>query len=241
MDDSDYRAFLDYVFEGYVRIDGDETSHISPYSSLYQSLRRSYKFINAMDTVPEDVYGVLRAERIRQLLSDISRDFIATNRILDKTGFQDALDAHYDELVEGLALKHFPAEDFRILEDLGSRNPQRDLRAVIFLLKARKDWNRGEQTRIRSQLSRIEEQLKEERVKISKGSEIPVEARKNRRWFKGLGQIAQGAALSVANVALAAGWTGFSVSVETQSWGALVSVTTGVGMVSSGAGDLRGE
>ena len=62
-----------------------------------------------------------------------------------------------------------------------------------------------------------------------------------RRWFKGLGQVAQGIALSTANIGLAAGAFKFQVSEETQTWGCLISVTTGVGTAMKGAGDLRGE
>ncbi|HEY6250872.1 MAG TPA: hypothetical protein VI685_13005, partial [Candidatus Angelobacter sp.] len=65
--------------------------------------------------------------------------------------------------------------------------------------------------------------------------------KKSRRWFKGLGQIAQGASLSIANVALAVGILKFPVSPETQTWGAVASVATGVATVLSGIGDLRGE
>lgn len=65
--------------------------------------------------------------------------------------------------------------------------------------------------------------------------------RKQPRIFKGLGQIVQGAAMTVADVGLAVGAFHFPVSPETQSWGALASVTAGVGTVMNGVGDLRGE
>jgi hypothetical protein len=68
--------------------------------------------------------------------------------------------------------------------------------------------------------------------------EIP---KKPRRWFKALGQIAQGTAISIANVALAIGALKFPVSPETQTWGAMASVATGIGTVLSGVGDLRNE
>jgi hypothetical protein len=65
--------------------------------------------------------------------------------------------------------------------------------------------------------------------------------KKSRRWFKGVGQIAQGSALSIADVALAIGVLKLPVSAETQTWGALASVTTGIGTVLNGLGDLRNE
>jgi len=63
--------------------------------------------------------------------------------------------------------------------------------------------------------------------------------KKSRRWFKGVGQVAQGSALSIANVALAIGVLKLPVSAETQTWGAIASVATGIGTVLNGVGDLR--
>jgi hypothetical protein len=65
--------------------------------------------------------------------------------------------------------------------------------------------------------------------------------KKSRRWFKGVGQIAQGSALSIADVALAIGVLHLPVSPETQSWGAIASVATGIGTILNGVGDLRNE
>ena len=78
-------------------------------------------------------------------------------------------------------------------------------------------------------------------VKASEGETNDAAPKKPRRWFKGLGQISQGAALSIANVALALGTLKFPVSPETQTWGAMASVATGIGTVLSGIGDLRNE
>jgi hypothetical protein len=74
----------------------------------------------------------------------------------------------------------------------------------------------------------------------SKSTELRT-ARQPPRWLKGLGQIAQGLAMSTANVGLSLGILNLPVSPETQTWGSIVSVTAGVGMVISGSGDLRGE
>jgi hypothetical protein len=43
--------------------------------------------------------------------------------------------------------------------------------------------------------------------------------KKTRRWFKGLGQIGQGSALTIANVGVAASIFHLPVSPETQTWG----------------------
>jgi hypothetical protein len=65
--------------------------------------------------------------------------------------------------------------------------------------------------------------------------------KKSRRWFKGLGQISQGTALSIADIGLAISVLKLPVSPEAQTWGAIVSVITGIGTVLNGIGDLRNE
>jgi hypothetical protein len=56
-----------------------------------------------------------------------------------------------------------------------------------------------------------------------------------------LGKIGRGAGISIGDVCLAAGILKFPVSLETQTWGAIVSATTGVAMIMDGIGELRGE
>lgn len=65
--------------------------------------------------------------------------------------------------------------------------------------------------------------------------------RKHRRWWKGLGQIAEGAALAVADVGIAVGAFKLPVSPETQTYGLVVSAAAGMGKIMNGLGDLRGE
>ena len=64
---------------------------------------------------------------------------------------------------------------------------------------------------------------------------------KERRWWKGLGQVVQGASIAVADVGMAVGAFKFPVSPETQTYGAVVSVAAGVGTIMNGVGDLWGE
>lgn len=87
-------------------------------------------------------------------------------------------------------------------------------------------------------LSKAKDQFKEQDDKEVTKEELP---KKSRRWFKGLGQIGRGAALSIGDIALAVGTLHLPVSPETQTWGSLVSATTGIGMIFNGIGELRNE
>lgn len=247
MTNDDYRAFLSYLFDKYARPRLYRATHYlkgpggSEFAYEFERMRRTVhlaRFIQAQD---DDPYSTFRPERLREAVYDVSNELRHTNHLLDETGFLDALDAHYDDIVGGLAAEHFPAEELRMLKALGSDDPERDVKALIFILKTTRASFSGERTQVKSQLSRVEEQISAEADAMRGDGDVPQDARKPRRWFKGLGQIAQGAALSLADVGLAIGVVHFPVSAETQTWGSLVSVTTGVGMVLAGAGDLRGE
>ena len=251
MNDDDYHAFLGYVFDTHVRPRLNRASnhlHHGPMGSefAYELERMRHtsqltQFIQAFSEHDDEIYSTFRPERLRQVVYDVSNELRRSNRLLEDSGFIDALDAHYDEIVDGLTPEHFPQEELQLLRAFGSEDPQRDLRAFIFILKSRRARRQGDRMRIRVELSRVEKQVSNEADAIRGDGEIPPDVRKPRRWFKGLGQIAQGTALSLADVGLAIGVLHFPVSPETQTWGALVSVTTGVGMVLAGAGDLRGE
>ncbi len=250
MNNDDYRAFLSYVFDSYVRPRLHIVlHHFGPMGERFEyefdRMRRAAqitRFIQAFSDNDDDVYSTLQSERLWNTVSDVGDILSRSARVLEEVGFVDALNTHYDEIVDGLSVEHLPQPELNVLRELGSDDPQRDLRALIFIMKARRNKTfRADRTRVEHELSRVAKEVNEAAQGMRGVTDIPPQARKPRRWFKGLGQIAQGTAVSLANVGLAIGWLRFPVSPETQTWGSLVSVTTGIGMVAAGAGDLRGE
>lgn len=145
--------------------------------------------------------------------------------------------------------EHLPAEDKEILREIGSINPDVEMRGLVYAAKAR--IRKGERQRrevsIRQELKNCEAQLEQSEKSFQMASQSKEEEsnrkglQKSRRWFKGVGQIAQGSALSIADIALAIGVLHLPVSAETQTWGAIASVATGIGTVLNGVGDLRNE
>lgn len=170
------------------------------------------------------------------------------NRYAEEIGFFSAIDSYFLEIVEGMKPEYFPNEDLQILRKLGSQEPESELRAIIYIIKKYSQKHRDEfiyrEISIAKRCNEIKNQIDEENKKffwMKNVNNMKNEDRPGKRWFKGLGQILQGAAISIANIGLAAGWLRFPVSPETQTYGAFVSVTTGVGLVLNGVGDLRGE
>jgi hypothetical protein len=258
MTDDEYREFLTFLFERYVRPRiprvrrrfhhhmGDEWGyHVDQATRAGQVLR----FVENYCDDDEDVYRTFTAERLARAVSDACYSFEFSNRTIEEAGFLDAIEGHTREILADLQPDHLPEAEREVLREMGSFNPEVELRALVYQAKASIDKIEQSERElpIRQQLKYAEERLKKdavdfEEVKKSDNQIPPVlAAKRSRRWFKGLGQIAQGSALSIANVALAVGALHFPVSPETQTWGAVASVSTGIGTVLSGIGDLRNE
>lgn len=258
MNPLEYRAFLDYVYDQYVRSRtlrlrgkyGPLIYHERYFEldRVMAGLRRAVattEYIRKHCGSDPDVYRIFTPEHIANIVSDVHRAVRFHNRIAEEAGFTEALDAHLEEIVADLDIEHLPEEDLEILRDLGSADPRTELMAMIYLVKKRlaRLARYSDNLPPSRELSRAEEILSGEVEEFQSRTENSnlEPPQKPRRWFKGLGQIAQGTALSIGNIALAAGALALPVSPETATWGAITSSATGVGMISNGIGELRGE
>ncbi|MBI1869188.1 MAG: hypothetical protein HYS06_12990 [Methylocystis sp.] len=258
MTDEEYRQFLAILTRRYVQpkiphlrrrfahhmMEEDEWSR-----HLTQAERgaRVLRFIE--DGCDDDPYQTFTLDRLSGSVWETWSSLGFSNRIVEESGFLDAYEAHAGEILAGLRPEHLPEADKEVLRAMGSSDPDAELAELVFRARGRQQRMERMQKEapIQRHLRTVEEQLDQSwrefddlRKMKSKDSsaEIP---KKSRRWFKGLGQIAQGAALSIANVGLAVGVFHFPVSPETQTWGALASVATGIGTVLNGVGDLINE
>ncbi len=255
MTDDEYKQFLTFLFDRYVRprmpyIRRRFDHHMTDewYYHIDQAARASHvlRFIDSYCEDDNDVYRTFAAERLTRAVSDARYSLDFSNRSVQDAGFLDAFESYHKEILSGLQPAHLPDAEREILKDMGSPDAEAELRALVY--QARASCSRIERSKreldIRRQLQRAEELLKkeEESFRETQNKEGSAETQKrSRRWFKGLGQIAQGSAISIANVALAAGVLKFPVSPETQTWGAVASVSTGICTLLSGIGDLRNE
>tara|TARA_B110000977_G_C11066627_1_gene488023 strand:- start:1041 stop:1700 length:660 start_codon:yes stop_codon:yes gene_type:complete len=202
------------------------------------------RYINHHCKEEDEIYRTINRKRIEQLSSEI-HDGVRTNRrMLEDSGFMDVIDSHYFEIVDGMKLEHMPQQELQIMRDLGSNDPETELSALMSIVKSRSKSKHSynQEVGVSQQLNNIEEKLDQQQNQLKElKKESDDQPRKSRRWFKGLGQIAQGSALSIANVGLAMGAITIPVATETASWGAIVSSITGVGMVLNGIGEFWGE
>ena len=258
MTEAEYREFLSFLFERYVRpriarVRHRYTRHMEDEFSYHldRAVRSAQvlRFVESYCHDDEDAYRTFTVERLAGAVY-YTRDSVEfSNRVADEGGFLDACESHAREIASGLAAIHLPDAEKEVLREMGSPNPEVELRSLVYLAKS---WIQTSErqlgdVRFRQELRHVEERLKkagdefatvEKTEKERPSREVP---KKSRRWFKGLGQIGQGAALSIANVALAIGTLHLPVSPETQTWGAIASVATGIGTVLSGVGELRNE
>jgi hypothetical protein len=256
--EAEYREFLTYLFERHVRpriprlrrrfhhhMEDEWGYHIDQATRAAQILR----FIEGHCDNDEDVYETFKLERLGRAVADSRYSCEFGNRVMEEGGFLDAYEANASAILSGLEPEHLPEVDRELLREMGSSNPDIELRGLVYQAKAslERAERMSREASIRQQLKQAESRLleatqefdeKKESKNKERGEDHP---KKSRRWFKGLGQITTGAGISIANVALAVGVLKFPVSAETRTWGALTSVTTGIGTILSGLGDLRNE
>jgi hypothetical protein len=246
MNDQDYQAFLEYLFEAYVR---PRLWQVRKHELMSCLSERYDEKINDRLRLIKGAYGKwetrdkeFRVECLHNAIEETRNDLRDAIRILEDTGYRDAVNDHFSEIVAGMTMEHMPAEETAVMKSLGSYNPDRDLRAVMYMLRIRHSNPRQEFRPFESSLDRGVKKL-DQAIEDKKEDQSPKpgEESRPRRWWKGYGQIAQGCILSVANFRIALNAVDPPVSGETRTWRSIVSVTSGVGLIMSGVGDLRGE
>jgi hypothetical protein len=251
MEREEFRSFMAHLFSRYVR-DRKKQWHGTyrtreEWSTEFEHLERLLrilKFIDETCDTDEEIYNTFDNDLLGGIPHQVLRGLRFNTKITKQTGILAAFDDYYVEIVSHMRLEDMPPEEVEIFRRLGSDDPETELRAQIFLARSRAHElpRRDAEIRLSDQLRQIEHDLEKQGenfkllMKEHKGPKEPM-----RRWFKSLGKIAQGSALSIANVALAVGILPFPVAAETATWGALVSSATGVGMILGGVGEFRGE
>jgi len=216
--------------------------------------------------VTPDVYETFRPQALEGVIRDASMGVGANNRMLSELGFAETLDSEYPTLARGMRPEHLPPEEAELLRRFGFPEVADNLPGILYVVRehARTTVDRFQEVpptqemrnlverldqaaRDHSRLAEIEEELVVLRRSDEQQQQSPgvqrladeAESRKKpRRWWKGLGQIVQGVGISLGDAAVA---VGFGTAGVAPAWGALISVTVGVGTVMGGVGDLRGE
>jgi hypothetical protein len=258
MNDDDYRKLLSSIYDRYIRPRrfhlGRRIRHHLGDEWLYHldSVERAVRltrFIESECDGTDDISHTFTPGIIKGTVQSISNSLDFADHVMAQGGFYDAIDAFGPEITAGLKPKHLPRFDDEVLKGLGSPDADLERRALVRLAKAQleREAGRPNDVPVPKRIDRARHELHEARsefenaAKSTAGEDEVEPPTKSPKWFKGLGQIGQGAALSIANVAVAVGAFHIPVSPETKTWGSIVSVVTGIGTILNGIGDLRAE
>jgi ATP-dependent Lon protease len=258
MTDQEYAEFMSYLFERHVRprmsrlrhrLDHHMKEEVHNYLDRAERSARIFRFIESYCEDSDDVYRTFTPDSLARSTSDVRYSLSFSTRVTEEGGFLDAYEEHEYEILNCLKPEHLPEADKEIIREIGSVNPDVELRSLVYAAKQRmhKVERQHREVSLRQEMRNFEKRLEQTEQSFRKVAELKEpemnndRPKKSRRWFKGVGQIAQGSALSIADVALAIGVLKLPVSAETATWGALASVATGIGTILNGIGDLRNE
>jgi hypothetical protein len=229
-----------------------------------EHLAEANLMLRTIDAV-SDPYFTFRAQAIAGMLGGIRRAVENHNAMLRNFGFESILDSEYEFIAAGMRPKHLPAGEAEVLEASGFADVAGHLSGILYAVRQRAGGSsrRSRELRPSVELQQVAAQIGdaadehrrlaeiEQEMAAAEGDEnrnkserLAADAnrrKKSPRWFKGLGKVVQGTAMSLANIGLAVGVIRFKVTDETRTWGTVVSVTAGVGTILEGVGELRGE
>jgi hypothetical protein len=222
-------------------------------------LRAADEVLDFLRRSARDPYTTLRD--VDGVLGDAESGLSGVRRVLDETRFSELLDDHLDTLMRALSAEALPGWEAEVLDALGFPDLARTIEARTDLLGA--EWRDG--TARGAQVAReyqrapasqamkaaeqsIEKHRAERRAFAEDAKDAPASSsgqdgppEKHRRWWKGLGQIVQGAAIAGADIGVAIGVLHVPIPDGGETYGVVMSVVAGVGTVMNGVGDLSGE
>jgi hypothetical protein len=270
-DDEGYEAYLAYIYDTYIggRVHEFHLRDYGEWAWEFDAARMAHAdLILRSIAAGLEPYDNYRLERLSQMLRDVAGGLEANSNVLERTGFAEVIDSDFEIIARGMRPEHLPPEEAEALRTLGFSHTADHLPGLLYVVRHRAEVNPLRETPPSRALERTAEAIADAAEDHDRLAEIEQrlaameqaddseitpnrarerleqetsQKRKPRRWFKAVGQIVQGTAMSLADIALAAGVLRFKVPEETRTWGALVSVTVGVGTIINGAGDLRGE
>ena len=221
-------------------------------------LRRADEVLSFLRRRGCDPYGTLRD--VDGVLGDAETGVHVVRQALKETRFCELLDDHLDTLMRALSAEALPRCEAELLDALGFPDLARTIEARADLLGD--EWRSGaargadvareyRRAPVSQAMKTAEESIEKHRAerqayaedaeRSSAGDRQDKAPEKHRRWWKGLGQIVQGAAIAGADIGLAIGVLHFPIPKGSETYGVVMSVTAGAGTVMIGVGDLWGE
>ncbi|MBZ5629656.1 MAG: hypothetical protein LAO06_12405 [Acidobacteriia bacterium] len=253
MDREEYKAFLAHLFAKYVRprlLRGGRWHHPMQLEEWAWELERLQKALILLSTLEQtcddtdDIYRTFTTEGLKSAVSSVSSGVRNSQRMMRDAGFLDVMESYLDEIIADMQADDIPDEDLLVLQAIHPNYGRLDIQEVIIISKKRGSRFKGDQQSITTELERIDQSIESQAKRLDNLESKPTttnDRRPKRKWYKALGHIGEGAVLAIADVSLAMGVLPVVASVETASWGTIVSAAAGVGKMFDGFGELCGE
>jgi hypothetical protein len=247
VDPAEHAAFLRYLYERDVepklqamhpkRETADPGSGASVYatvvSATLDNLRIADRMLSEVDFSADVRSTPLRRELSTEMLEHAADGVRLHSGLLHEAGVVEVYDEYFEEMVAGLSARDLPPGEAEALAEHGFASTGRNVPGLVYEVRQRS------LRRVRVSRVRVSAELAEVERRLATARSAPGKP-KSRRWLKGLGQVVRGAAVSVVDLGLAAGLLQ-SGGPPMDGVGLFTSITTGVGTLLDGLGDIRAE
>jgi hypothetical protein len=201
---------------------------------------RVIRFINENFDDEDDLTNAFTKEYLESVFNDLENGISLNNRLILDTEIVPIIEEFFDEICSLMEADDLPEQDYEALRQSGSRDPKSEIQLSILKIKHKREIivKRNKERSLYYRVKESKEIVKEKksRIKESNSNQPP-----KRKIFKGIGSIAKGTLLTTVDATLIAGVWSLPLSTETTSVGAVVSITTGLGDIFNGVGEIRGE
>jgi hypothetical protein len=269
-DDGGYEAYVKYLYDRDIgpavsrhRPGRHPMEWYDEYEHPLDRLARADAILRLIEAT-SDPYDIFRPQALARVIQDTATGVRANSEMLADLGFAETLDSEYSTLARGMRPEHLPTQEAELLRRYGFLEVAENLPGMLYVVREHAVASVGTYQEVpptgelrnvverldqaaqdHDRLAEIEEELaalrRAEESNSSAVQQLNDEAqskKKPRRWWKGLGQIIAGAGISLGDAAVA---VGLGTAGVAPAWGALISVTVGVGTAMVGIGELRGE
>jgi hypothetical protein len=253
-DTEGFDAYLQYLFDAEVRPRLDvKRENYGEIEWVLPRLRESDRMLSCMKSIGADPYRTFTPDALATCIGNVEAGVRVNNQLLDETALSDLLDRDIGLILTGLRTRHLAGER-ELLTALGFPEVARHLPAMLYLarqsVRTMAQGAYAQLVGLAETLYLANRQHAQRSVEVAQAPRpvqpeepdprVPAAARKSRRWFDGLGQVLEGVAISIADIALAIGALDVPVAREA-GVGTIASTAMGVSRVLGGIGDLGDE
>jgi len=198
---------------------------------------KAVRFIEDYFDDEDELSEAVTLQFLSNTLDSLADGLKWTDRFVAETKVADAIQSHFDVIVDGMDASDLPDEDFEILRFSGSHDPRSELSLLVDRIKREKEAvvRRHGEAGFSASIREVRERVVKRKEELTSNQAV------KKRPFKGLGGIFQGVMLTIVNSTLVIGMWPVPLPVETKTVGAVVSITSGIGSILTGYGEWRGE